>query len=48
MEAGVPADAEWRAVDMLNTMVWLWLAVVALALILALAIVASLILPYIG
>ena len=34
MEAGVPADAEWRAVDMLNTMVWLWLAVVALALIL--------------
>lgn len=34
MEAGVPADAEWRAVDMLNAMVWLWLAVVALALIL--------------
>ncbi len=34
MEAGVPAHAEWRAVDMLNTMVWLWLAVVALALIL--------------
>ena len=34
MQAGVPADAEWRAVDMLNTMVWLWLAVVALALIL--------------
>ena len=28
MQAGVPADAEWRAVDMLNTMVWLWLAVV--------------------